>query len=234
MSPPVLDLTAVLKDYRGLRPLRIRELTLRAGEQTALMGLDQVAAEVLVNLITGATLPDQGQVRVFGRPTSDIADSDAWLAAADRFGIVSDRIVLLDALSAIQNLAMPFSLEIEPPSAVVEAQAVGLADEVGLAPTIRIQHVGRLGPLDRTKVRLGRALAFNPEVLLVEHPTAGLPRGDVAALAHQVRRVAEARAIAALIVTADREFADAAATRVLSLEPATGRIRASGRRLFSW
>ena len=71
-----------LKDYRGLRPLRIERLTLAAGEQVALLGFDQPAAEVFVNLITGATLPDPGEVRVLGRPTAAITDSADWLAAS--------------------------------------------------------------------------------------------------------------------------------------------------------
>ena len=57
----------------------------------------------------------RGEVRVFGRPTSAIADSADWLATVDRFGIVSERAVLLEALTVVQNLAMPFTLEIEPP-----------------------------------------------------------------------------------------------------------------------
>ena len=78
-------------------------------------GFDQPSAEVFVNLATGATLPDAGDVSVFGRPTTAIDDSADWLATVDRFGIVSERAVLLDALTVIQNLAMPFTLEIEPP-----------------------------------------------------------------------------------------------------------------------
>ena len=58
------------KDYRGLRPLRIQELRVAAAEHVALVGLDQPMAEVFVNLVTGASLPDHGDVRVFGRSTS--------------------------------------------------------------------------------------------------------------------------------------------------------------------
>src|SRR5207244_2048884 len=86
------------------------------GEHVALVGLDPIASEVFVNLLTGATLPESGDVRVFGRPTSAIADSDDWLATVDRFGIVSERAVLLDQLTILQNLAMPFTLS---PGAVV-------------------------------------------------------------------------------------------------------------------
>ena len=69
-----------------------------------------------MNLVTGASLPDAGSVDVFGHPTSAIADSTEWLAIVDRFGIVSDRAVMLEGLTVLQNLAVPFTLDIEPPS----------------------------------------------------------------------------------------------------------------------
>jgi ABC-type transporter Mla maintaining outer membrane lipid asymmetry ATPase subunit MlaF len=232
VNTSVIELTDIVKDYRGLRPLRVRHLTLGPGEQVALLGVDRITAEVFINLVTGATLPDQGQVRAFGRLTTEIPDADTWLAGADRFGIVSERAVLLEELSVLQNLAMPFSLEIDPPSSDVVPKAAGLAAEAGIVEAERQASVASLTPLSRMRVRLARSLAFGPEVLLVEHPTAGLPRSDIAELAEQIRRVAEARQIAALNLTADREFADRVAGRVLTLEPATGRVSTGGRGWF--
>ena len=110
LVPPVLAIAGVSKNFGGLRPLRLQELTVDAGEQVALVGFDQPSAEVFVNLVTGATLPDAGTISLFGRPTADIVDSADWLAVVDRFGIVSARAVLLDQLTVIQNLAMPFTL----------------------------------------------------------------------------------------------------------------------------
>ena len=123
------------KDYRGLRPLRIAELRVAAADHVAILGFDQASAEVFVNLAIGATLPDEGEVCIFGRPTKAINDSADWLATVDRFGIVSERAVLLDALTVIQNLAIPFTLEIEPPPDDVRARAEALAREVGLSET---------------------------------------------------------------------------------------------------
>ena len=120
----VLELSDVSKDYRGLRPLRIASLELRAGEHIAIIGLDQTTAEVFVNLVTGATLPDRGDVRLFGRSTASITDSADWLAVVDRFGIVSPRAVLLESLTVVQNLAMPFTLDIEPPAEDIRRRAV--------------------------------------------------------------------------------------------------------------
>jgi ABC-type lipoprotein export system ATPase subunit len=224
VSGPVLELADVSKDYRGLRPLRIARFTLAAGEQAAILGLDQVAAEVLVNLVTGAFVPDRGDVKLFGRSTTEIADSADWLAVVDRFGIVTPRAVMLDPLSVVQNLSMPFTLDIEPPPDDVLQRATALAREVNLAEGTWTRPAGELGPTARVRLRFGRALALDPAILLLEHPTAEVPRSDVQALGREVRAIAERRGAAILIATADEEFATHAAARVLTLDAATGTL----------
>jgi ABC-type sulfate/molybdate transport systems ATPase subunit len=222
----ILDLHGVSKDYRGLRPLRIQRLTVAGGEHVALLGLDQASAEVFVNLVTGATLPDAGRVHVFGRPTSAIANSADWLATVDRFGIVSQRAVLLEALTVIQNLAMPFSLEIEPPSDEVRAQAEGLAAEVGLPEDLWTRPVAGLDAAGHTRVRLGRALALDPAVLVLEHVNVGLDAAAAGLLAAELRATAARRGVALVAATSDEAFARAIAGRVLRWEPATGKLTA--------
>ncbi len=224
MTPAVLEFAAMSKDYRGLRPLRIANLIVAAAEQVAVLGFDQVSAEVFINLSTGATLPDAGRISVFGRPTSAIGDGADWLTTIDRFGIVSDRAVLLDQLTVIQNLAMPFTLEIEPPPDDVRMRAESLAREVGLPPAAWGRAVAELNAASRARVRLGRALALDPDVLLLEHISATLDRDDVPAFGADVRAIATRRGIALLAATADEVFARAVAARVLILEPSTGRL----------
>jgi ABC-type lipoprotein export system ATPase subunit len=220
----ILELVDVVRDYRGLRPLRIERLAIGAADHVAILGFDRATAEVFLNLITGATVPDRGQVTLFGRASSEIANGDEWLRIVDRFGIVSERAVLLEGLTAIQNLAMPFSLEIEPPSADVLARAEALAREIALPDDQWGKPVGELDPLSRTVVRLGRALALDPAILLLEHPSAPLARADVTRFGRLVRTIASRRGIALLSATADQEFATSAAARVLRLDAATGRL----------
>lgn len=230
MTPIVLEITSVRKDYRGLRPLRIERLTLLAGEPVAILGLDGPAAEVLVNVLTGATLPDRGEIAVFGRATSAIQDSSEWLALVDRFGIMSERAVLLEGLSVLQNLALPFSLDVEPPSEALRARAGALATEVGLAASLWECRVGELAPSARARVRLGRALALAPSILLLEHPTAAVEAADVVGLGREIREIATRRGAAVLALTADASFGEAVAARVLSLDPATGKLSERFRR----
>jgi len=224
----ILELTDVSKDYRGLRPLRIAGLKVAAGERVAILGLDQITAEVFVNLVTGASLPDRGDVRLFGRSTSAIADSADWLAVVDRFGIVSSRAVLLDTLTVVQNLAMPFTLDVDPLSADMRERAVALAAEVGLSDATRDRPVRELDAGGRFRVRFGRALALDPAVLVFEHPTAELSVLEVADVAARCRDVAVARKTATITLTADRDFGETVASRVLALQPATGRFSGDG------
>jgi putative ABC transport system ATP-binding protein len=227
-----IELFHLSKNYGGLRPLRLDHFVLSDTEQAAILGVDRAAAEMLINLITGATLPDAGEVRVFGRPTSGITDSADWLAVVDRFGIVTERAVLLDSLTAVQNLAMPLSLEIEPLADGLRSKAIDLAREVGLSEALWDSAAGSLDGLNRARLRVGRALALGPAVLLLEHVTASVERPSVAVFARDIRRAASGRRIATLALGADADFAGAVADRVLTLDPASGRLADRRRRWF--
>jgi ABC-type transporter Mla maintaining outer membrane lipid asymmetry ATPase subunit MlaF len=224
LTPPIIELTAVSKDYHGLRPLRIEKLALAEGELAAILGLDQPMAEMFINLVTGAMLPDRGEVKIFGRPTASIDDSADWLSVVDRFGIVSERAVLLNALSVIQNLSIPFTLDIDPPPDDVRERAILLAEEVGLRQADWLRPVSELDAEGRVRIRAARALALDPKVLLIEHASAGLTPDAATALGADVRQIALRRGCALLAVTADPRFASAAAPRVLTLDPASGRL----------
>lgn len=225
MTPSSVEILSITKHYGALRPLRIANLRVRQGEQVAILGLDRPAAEVLTSLITGASLPDTGSIAVLGRPTAEIKDSEDWLSTLDRFGIVSDRAVLLESLSVVQNLAVPFSLEIEPPPDSVRQQAIALAIEAALPESTWDRPARELDAAGHLKVRLARALALAPSLLLLEHPSAALPRDVVLRLGQEVRALSERRGTAAITFTMDAEFAGAVATRTLTLEAATGRLR---------
>jgi ABC-type transporter Mla maintaining outer membrane lipid asymmetry ATPase subunit MlaF len=234
----VLEIVHLQKSYGALRPLRISGLRVAPGAAVALLGLDAPAAEIFVNLVTGATLPDAGDVRVFGRNTRGITEGDEWLRTLDRFGILSDRAVLLEELTVAQNLAMTFTLEVDPVPPAVRTRVTALAAEVGLPPAVLDGKVATIDAAARLRVRLGRAIALEPDLLLMEHPTATLAPADVAPFAGDAGRLATARTLAVVAVTADAAFASAIAPDVLKLRPADGELMRQGsgwtavRRLF--
>jgi predicted ABC-type transport system involved in lysophospholipase L1 biosynthesis ATPase subunit len=221
---PVFALEGISKVYGGLRPLRVQSLVVPSGAVVALVGLDAPAAETLVNLLTGATLPDAGEVRVFGRATADITDADDWLGTIDRFGIVSDRAVLLDELTAAQNLAMTLTLEIDPLTADVRQVVEQLSADVSLDPAQLDRKVAVLSAAEKLRIRLGRAVALAPAVLLLEHPPATLPRETVADFAALVAGLARTRQLTVVALTADAAFAAALTREAYTWVPADGSL----------
>jgi ABC-type lipoprotein export system ATPase subunit len=231
---PLLVLRDVVKNYQALRPLRIQSLTLTRGRSLALMGFDAAAAEMLVGLITGAVLPDSGTIELFGRETRAVADSEAWLALLDGVGIITDRAVLLAPFSVEQNIAMPFTLDIDPVADEVKAQVAALAEEVGLQASDLRVRIAESSPVAQARVRVARALALNPSVLLCEHPSATLPRDAVKPFAADLRRIVQQRRLGAITITADDLLAGSLGAEILTHEPASGALgsRSVWRKLF--
>lgn len=220
-----LVLTDVEKQYGGLRPLRVRELHVAEGRVTMLVGFDRATAEVLVNLITGASLPDHGVVESLGRPTQTIANSDEWLAFVERFGIVSDRIVLLEAMTVAQNLAISFDLDLDPVPPAVMDRVAALAADVAIDPRDLEMRAGEAPALLRSKIYLARALALDPAILVLEHPTANLSADDAKVFAEIVSTVSARRSLTTLGLLMDERFAKATGGRLLMWQPATGEMK---------
>jgi ABC-type transporter Mla maintaining outer membrane lipid asymmetry ATPase subunit MlaF len=233
---PLISVRDVTKSYGGLRPFRLRALDVDAGELVVLNGMDRQSASVLTDLLTGATLPDNadGSVSVHGQATSLLAGQDEWLAFLDRFGLVNDRVVLLDELTVAANLAVPLTLEIDPIPVEVRRAVDALAGEIGLDSTLLDARLHEADPMTRLLVRLGRAVAQNPPILVVEHPTIELTRPiDVRSATATLRRVVDQRRIAAVVALADPRVPPESATRFLSWQAGSGEL-SEWRRRRGW
>jgi predicted ABC-type transport system involved in lysophospholipase L1 biosynthesis ATPase subunit len=225
---PLIELRDVEKAYQALRPLRIARFSVARGQQYALSGFDAGAAEAFVHLVTGAMLPDRGDVRVAGRSTRDIATDVEWLSSLDKFGIVTERAVLVEPLSAEANLALPLTLAVEPLVESVRTVVHQLADEVGLPRERLAERAGSLTTSERIRLHLARALAPRPDLLLLEHATARLDSDASRAFGQTLRDVSTSRGLAWLALTADEAFAQAAGGIRLHLDAATGRLAPAG------
>jgi predicted ABC-type transport system involved in lysophospholipase L1 biosynthesis ATPase subunit len=235
MSELLLEVGGLVKDYQALRPLRIKSLSVAAGDILAVTGLDAVAAETFVHLVTGATLPDSGEVALFGTNTRAITDSDAWLTSLDGIGMVTARGIVVQMFTVLQNIALSLTLEVDPIDPVVRPQAAALAREVGLDEALFDVPAGRTPPDAHMRIHLARAVALGPRLLIAEHPSASLPRETVAAFGADLARLARTRGLALLALTADDELAQAIGGQRLELVAATGELRPVGffRRLLS-
>ena len=221
----LLELEGIVKSYDGLVPLRVERLRVESGARLALGGLDAGAAETLIHLITGAALPESGAVIVAGVNTRSIATDTAWLASLDRFGIVTDRAVMIDKLPVAANLALPLTLSIDPMPDAVAATIRAVASDAGLAPERLEVLVSALTPAERVRLHLARAIAPSPQIVLLEHPTATLQdAGASAALGRTLDSLATRRGLAFLALTNDDAFARASGATRYRLDRRTGKL----------
>ena len=224
-APSLIHLSRIVKNYPALRPLRIAEFTADKTDRLVLSGFDAMAAEMFVYLVTGAALPDEGEVVIAGRNTRDIATDTEWLASLDRFGIVTHRAVLLESTSVASNLALPITVAIDPMSAETRARVDSDAADVGLPKEKLDGPAHALTPAERLRLHLARAVSSGPELLMLEHPTGMLnDAGESAAFGETLRALSEKRGFGFLAISEDQGFAKASGGETLKLNPANGRL----------
>lgn len=227
---PLIRIRDLSKAAGLAAPFRIRSLDVGIADRFVIRGFDRPLAELVVHLITGAAVPDEGVVEIAGVDTRSIATDTEWLGSLDRFGLVSDRAILLDSLAVASNIALPLTLAIEPMSAETRRDVDALADEVGLAGRLLDQPMASIGPLDRLRVHLARAIANGPELLLLEAPTSSLSDGASSEeFGRTLDRVSKERPIGWLALTSDQAFIDASSGQAFDFDLTTGVVKRPSR-----
>lgn len=177
---PVLEAEGVAKRFGAVTALSDASLTVRRGEIVALMGANGAGKSTLVKILTGAISRDRGEIRLHGRP-----GRLASPAAARAAGIVPvyQEPSLIPDLDVADNLRLG-DTPVEPFRHFV--------NELGIE-RLRLDTVAGRLPLATLRILdLARALASEPEVLMLDEMTAALPTDLVERVLKVVRAKADA------------------------------------------
>jgi len=159
----LLNATDVAKHYGAVVALRSASLAVRPGEVHALMGANGAGKSTLVKILTGGVRPDRGTIDVRGKPFAAHSPTEAR-----RGGIVS----VYQEPSLVPDLDVRSNLRLTQTPA--EAVRHWLA-ELGL-PDLDLASVVRDLPLASLRIiDLARALAIEPDILMLDEITAALP-----------------------------------------------------------
>jgi len=209
---PVLRVEGLRKAFGGVHAVDGVSFTLEAGRVTGLIGPNGSGKTTLINLVSGLERPDAGRVELLGLDLAGARpDRIARAGVARTFQAAS----LPEAASVLEAVAAA-RLERDPSVAAAEAHAMAVLERLGTADLAR-RPCGGLPAALRRRVELGRALARQPAVLLLDEPAAGLTDAEKTELAAQVRAVA-ADGVAVLLVEHDMNFLLPLADRVLGLD----------------
>ncbi len=172
------DVDVNLRD--GARALRGVTLRIRSGETAAFLGGPAQAREALMGVVAGMAPARAGVVRVAGYELSTLSPEAAADFRAAHIGYVPAEPYFLQGLTALENAALPLSVR-GIGRATREKAAMELLEKTGLRP-MAFARPARLTRQERLRLALARALAAQPDILLLDDLAAGAMAAELARL----------------------------------------------------
>jgi iron(III) transport system ATP-binding protein len=202
----VVTCSGLLKSFGPVRAVDHIDLDVRGGEMLALLGPSGCGKTTMLRLIAGLERPDEGEVRLNG---VEVAGPRCFVPSERRrIGLVFQDYALFPHLSVARNVGYGVRDRRRRRERVAEMlDLVGLAD-VG----DRLPH--ELSGGQQQRVALGRALAPDPAIVLLDEPFSNLDAALRARVRGEVRSILAAASATSVFVTHDQEEALAISDRI--------------------
>ena len=175
-TAPVIDMNDVAVAARGDAETVVLEKidwTVMPGDFWVIGGLHDSGKSDLMAMLAGLTRPHSGSYRLFGREMGEISVNEL-LAGRLRIGLVFDNGGrIFNHLTVTENIALPARYHQQATPDEIDARVQALLEATELLPLAQ-QTPGSISRNWRQRVGLARALALQPEVLLLDNPLAGL------------------------------------------------------------
>ncbi len=169
---PVIQLQGVTKRFGDRVVLDGLDLDVATGKTTVICGTSGSGKSVLLKLMNGLLLPDEGRVLLFGEDTRSVSGA-RLLELRKRVSMMFQNYALLDSLTVAENIAFPLYENTRMSWAEIEPLVQDLLVMLNL-PDAGDRLPAALSGGMKKRVSLARALITNPEVVLFDEPTTGL------------------------------------------------------------
>jgi branched-chain amino acid transport system ATP-binding protein len=195
----LLSAKGITKRFGGLTAINRVDFGLEDGVIASLIGPNGAGKTTLFNILTGVYQPDAGEIHFRETPLSGLTPD-----RITRLGICRtfQNIRLFSQMSVLENVlvGMHTRLNLGMADVLLQSRRFALEEEDARANGLRLLDVVGLSGKedeiasalpygDQRRLELGRALAASPSLLLLDEPTAGMPRGETEALMKLLRRL---------------------------------------------
>ncbi len=185
-----LQLKNISKIFPGVRALDDINLTLCKGEVHALMGENGAGKSTLMNVITGSYIPEEGEMFLRGNKVKFTKVEDSQ---KEKIGLVHQESSLLGYLDVKSNL---FLGHFPNKFGFVNGKEIynrteKLFDELGITGISPNAIVNNLSTANRQLVEIAKAISIEPELLLLDEPTASLTETETVLLFKIIKKLTE-------------------------------------------
>ena len=215
---PIISVRGLRAAYGANEVLKGIDLDIEPGSFVALLGASGCGKTTLLRTLSGFNQVSAGTISVKGQNIMHAPPEQRGMA------MVFQSYALWSHMSVAQNIGYGLKLR-RIPRAEIQQRVVKLLAMLGLQG-FGERLVTELSGGQRQRVALGRALAVEPEILLLDEPLSNLDAGIRLQMRHEIRSIQRALGVTAILVTHDREEAMVMADQVVILEQ--GRVAQIG------
>jgi phospholipid/cholesterol/gamma-HCH transport system ATP-binding protein len=215
-SAAVIAVEDLCKSFGNQKVLNGISLSVKRGETLAVLGRSGTGKSVLLRLIIGLQKPDSGSIRIHGQDLAGLA-LDQLGEIRKKMGFLFQHAALYDSLTVEQNVSFPLQHHKKEMSKSERGDRVRkLLAEVGMENAVAKMPSDISGGMQK-RVGLARALALEPDILLLDEPTAGLDPISSGEIDDLVLKLQQEHHMASIVVTHDLHSAKTIADRLALL-----------------
>jgi len=215
LDDPVISIREVSVSYGSRRVLDEVDLDVHRGEILVLLGGSGSGKTTLLKQVVGLAKPDTGSIRINGVDITSCSRRELT-AVRRRIGVAFQAGALFNSLSVEDNVALPLRELTRLADSTIELVVWMKLKAVGLADAARLYPPELSGGM-RKRVAVARAWALDPDILVLDEPSAGLDPIVSAGLDELILFLKTAFRVTILVVTHELESAFRIADRIAML-----------------